>query len=1436
MCLLSLAVPAFATHDAVITISPGIANCDTLGNLFTAAVKNSASSIDSIFEVRIYEGTISAGFACGAAPGGWTLYDFTSTYGYCEYKTTAGGAYMIDPSEKVDFTFKSVMSAEGCSSEFLISTLDDARPVGEHEYNYPKVFIDCKAPVVVKNIGAPIYQTGGNTFINQQTEISVDATEDQTCDLGVDYCTVNYNVDGVPHEPLTFKDGSPLNFDFYFKEDSRHDVTLTCYDKAGNSTTITETDYVETVPPGTTKTLGEPKFIEKSIEWITTSTPITLNAVDPDPHPSGIDKTWYLNTIDKTENSCRDPTTYCTPAGFEYPAGCINNIQDYCTKNWDSDYKSWEECVQDMANAECGFNWTLYTGTFKKDTESCHILTYFSVDNLGQIEKPKVNCFFVDDTPPVFLKRVWTPNVPCTDGTCDYYITQDTIVNLGCKDQEPHPSDNVTIHWSYTVDGGTPITGNAPGPEYELKFSEDSVHVLEAWCTDAVGNESDQSEKPGIQHDIETFRVDTAAPEIKKTMLGTAGVDYLGECPPGAAPIAPCYVADNGKGGVHVDVKDPDPTGKGCNVDKSECTYNLWWDTTIEACEAANGLGYDTVMKCLLAKDSFGEKGTDILFHQDSTHTMVINCKDALGNAMTEDVEKFLVDSTPPVTAKTYGTPFYTDGYSDWITTKTPITLAAKDAKVGVDGIYYRYCLYKPVADGPQTPIPARCTCDKIYSEYSKPFSIIEESQHCIEFYSTDLFGNAEQAKSQLVFVEDTPPKVTKTVGEPKVACSGSDPAGCDYYITQQTPIILSCTDPEPHPADNVTNLYRYRLSEDCSEWGGWTDWMKGGKEIYFKEDSCHEIEYKCEDALGNATQVYKEIDIVDTAGPAIAKEIVGPKIGDCPPRQGTDDVCYIDGVTTIAVTAVDPQPHPVGQAACKWSYTLDALDVIYGPYTSFPIQFPEETMHNLTIECKDALGNTSYDKETFFVDKTPPETKKWYGKPAYPAEGYPKWITSQTPVYLKADDAGPHKSGVKEVNYRVSLVGDEYCNDQKKCQAGAPGITKEYDKASPLIYGSEYDAMFTIPEESCHMVEYYGVDNVGKAEAVKRQCVFVDNTAPIPVKTVGEPKGKWTPGKNGDAGSTYYSWINEKCWLEGEGGIDCWKVTVLTPISLQCTDPQPHPVDKSKVCFNVEVDGTDITKAKYCGGDRDYNKNGDGYCCMRDTTKEFYFGEETEHNLKYYCVDALGNKGPVDEEKFKVEGTRFEIQINKKWNLISVPFTLIDSNIRNVLKNIDKNVESVWTYDAATGQWYVYNPQSPGTSNLATMDPGRGYWLKAYNKDKLIIGGSLFSPTVTPPSRDLTKGWNLVGYYGTKYSLKYEGPFGNGRQSKCALYSLGETELDKGWTALLTYWEPSNPNVWKELGYYSKMDPGAGYWISLPEEGLYSYSTTCGFVYDPEE
>ncbi|MDO8647488.1 MAG: MopE-related protein, partial [Candidatus Diapherotrites archaeon] len=362
------------------------------------------------------------------------------------------------------------------------------------------------------------------------------------------------------------------------------------------------------------------------------------------------------------------------------------------------------------------------------------------------------------------------------------------------------------------------------------------------------------------------------------------------------------------------------------------------------------------------------------------------------------------------------------------------------------------------------------------------------------------------------------------------------------------------------------------------------------------------------------------------------------------------------------------------------------------------------------------------------------------------------------------------------------------------------------------------YSGAFFFAESSIHELEYYSEDpECNIIEKHNFEIDIVDNSSPTPVKIVGDPKVPW----NG-LDSIFYP--NNNCFT---GDMNCWKVSTLTPIHLGCIDALPHPVGNEGVCFNVGLDGDYYTK-EYCPENADFNKNSDGYCCLKNSI-DFLFVEESEHNLAYYCEDALGNKGPVDDEKFKVNGSSFRIKLNKKWNLISVPFKLLDSDVSAVFKDIIGKINSVWTFDALSGQWLVFDPKNIPASNLYSIEPGTGYWVAALDNTELVLGGNMFNPITTPPSKPIKQGWNLIGYYGTEGIPEFNGLNGNGKLASCELYSLGESLTDKGWNSLLSYWEPSNPNQWKQFYSNSRLDPGAGYWLSATEDGVFTYPTTCG-------
>jgi len=67
-------------------------------------------------------------------------------------------------------------------------------------------------------------------------------------------------------------------------------------------------------------------------------------------------------------------------------------------------------------------------------------------------------------------------------------------------------------------------------------------------------------------------------------------------------------------------------------------------------------------------------------------------------------------------------------------------------------------------------------------------------------------------------------------------------------------------------------------------------------------------------------------------------------------------------------------------------------------------------------------------------------------------------------------------------------------------------------------------------------------------------------------------------------------------------------------------------------------------------------------------------------------------------------------IDLSEGWNLVG--FSSPDSlEISDAIYSIEENVVSVWAYQ--NGQWLIYDPQNPDYSDLTTMDPGYGYWIK---------------------------------------------------------------------------------------------------------------------------
>ena len=126
----------------------------------------------------------------------------------------------------------------------------------------------------------------------------------------------------------------------------------------------------------------------------------------------------------------------------------------------------------------------------------------------------------------------------------------------------------------------------------------------------------------------------------------------------------------------------------------------------------------------------------------EGTHTIRYYSRDYLNNTEEEREQQVRIDENAPKTTIEYIGPSYREETRDWITSDTQIVLNATDQqKSGVNKTYYR------LDEGP-------------WFEYLVPFTLEEGTYH-LKYYTTDKVANKEDAWTQVVMVNDTPPVVT---------------------------------------------------------------------------------------------------------------------------------------------------------------------------------------------------------------------------------------------------------------------------------------------------------------------------------------------------------------------------------------------------------------------------------------------------------------------------------------------------------------------------------------------------------------------------------------------------------------------------------------------------------------------------------------------------
>ncbi len=186
-------------------------------------------------------------------------------------------------------------------------------------------------------------------------------------------------------------------------------------------------------------------------------------------------------------------------------------------------------------------------------------------------------------------------------------------------------------------------------------------------------------------------------------------------------------------------------------------------------------------------------------------------------------------------------------------------------------------------------------------------------------------------------------------------------------------------------------------------------------------------------------------------------------------------------------------------------------------------------------------------------------------------------------------------------------------------------------------------------------------------------------------------------------------------------------------------------------------------------------------------TASNQYGQSDTESKTNYITVSS----GPAPTDS---------IPVYPGWNFISVPKKLAPgSDTATIFANIDVDGHSIFQFDSLSGQWKTMNPASP-------VKPLEAVWIYSRKADQVPLTFDT-DPLQTPPTRDLRKGWNGIGFTGLQ-------PL----EAKFTFLSI----QDK-WVNCLGYNEEKqqyDQMIIKGRDDTTLLYPYNGYWVFMSEDG----------------
>ena len=720
----------------------------------------------------------------------------------------------------------------------------------------------------------------------------------------------------------------------------------------------------------------------------------------------------------------------------------------------------------------------------------------------------------VDTTAPTFE---WSLQGPQNHSYEYPFIGPNTVLWLNSTDSDGHCGVgscwlNYSVEtqdetYSYTVEDGSDDDENDAEGEISVKvtFDESCWHEVHVWVEDCLGNTY-----TGHVAEFDLY-VDAEEPSTDSEFIGPhiyiepTNPNAPGEHWVNLTTVKRLYGNDAGCL----------PFGSGAETIGWQIEYDADGDGGMEVYrtgsvnDGENGKDIDT---------SYGNITFDLSFLTECHHIVYHEVTDYFGNKLewggTDTKQHVYVDNTPPNITKIVGMPncshldlecgcLQTGDYC--VEMNTPIIISAVDEGCeGGVGMHETEPLKYRVWDG--------STWTNWFDidpngETIQPFE--EECKHYLEIKAKDKLGNTI-IDNETFYVDETPPHITKIVGDPNVSGDGTP----DYWVTMETGITadvydlpLNCCPCDVSVYYKVWNITDGQQEENID----WIEWSDPTTEITPFDGNCeHGLSIKAVDCLGHVNYD-NETFYVDDNPPTSTKEVGQPNCTGC--DLESDDYC-INSTTPIWINASDNEliPCDIGEYTIHWKIWNVTGDYLYNEgiqHNQDVILYIDETCeHNVSYWVNDTLGNRwptedeGWHEETFYVDDQEPEIDKVVTLPKCDnPDGADLCVTTDTAIYFTAGDNGCCPCDV-DFEYRVwngpADEGEDHDSDWQNVYED-----ENLEEITQGIYKDYY--LFRFDEECYHRLDLRATDCLGQVK-YHNETFFVDDQAPYIEKKVGEP------------------------------------------------------------------------------------------------------------------------------------------------------------------------------------------------------------------------------------------------------------------------------------------------------------------------------------------